>query len=92
MNPFVSFQVMIAVETLRALVALERALVMRGLLRPVHLMHLRAVPAVEACHHAARHAARKAVVGDGADHGHLATRAVHIGHDGTRHAGTIKGR
>lgn len=79
---------MVPVETLRALVALERAFVMRGLLlTAVHLMQLSTVPAIEPWHHATR----KAMV-QSANHGHLAARAVHVGHDGARDAGTINVR
>lgn len=77
-----SFQVMVAVETLRTLVALERTFVMRGLLlTAIHLLHLSAVPAVEPRDHAAWKA-----MGHRADHRHLAARAVHVGHDGAGHA------
>lgn len=87
MDSFVSLQIMIPVETLRTLVALERAFVMRGWLRTIHLLQLRTVPAVEPCHHTTGKA-----VGESANHGHLATRAVHVGHDGTGHPGTVDGR
>lgn len=79
---------MVPVETLRTLVALERTFVMRGLLlTAVHLLHLSTVPAVEPRDHAAWQA-----MGHRANHGHLAARAVHVGHDGTRHAHTVDGR
>lgn len=87
MDSFVSFQIMIPVEALRTLVALERTFVMRGLLLTIHLLQLRTVPTIEPCHHITRKA-----VGKSANHGHLATWAVHVGHNGTGHAGPIDGR
>lgn len=85
-NSFVSFQIVIAIEALRALIALERPLVVGGGGRtPVHL-HLSAVPAVKSGHHAARQTWR-----GHAEHGQLVTGAMEVGQDRTGE-GTIHRR
>lgn len=68
MDSLVPFQVVIAVEALWALVALEWALIGRvGLWLGVsiHLLHLRSVTAIVAIHHIAMHAAHKRQLGIG---------------------------
>ena len=57
MYPFVSLEIMVAVEALRALVAPERAIILRvRLLRmTVELLHLSCVSTIQTWYHAMRH-------------------------------------
>jgi len=60
-NALVSLQIMVAVETLRALIALERPVVLRirlSLRMPVKL-HVRRVATIETWHHPTRHTANE---------------------------------
>lgn len=77
-------QVVIAVEALRALVALERPVVLRVGLRlgmAVELLHVRCVSAVECWDHLTRHASNEC---------HLVVRVADVGQNRTGH-GVLKG-
>ncbi len=82
MNPLVSLQIVISVETLRALIAFEGPIIgkwqllMLMLLVAVHILRVCSVSAVELWHHSMLHVA---------DHGQLTPRTVHVRHDGTLH-------
>ena len=72
MDPLVSLQIVVAIEGLWALIALERAVVWWGLalwVVPVHLVRMLGV----------------ALHVHSAYQGHLVSRIVHVGHDGTGH-------
>jgi hypothetical protein len=60
MNTLMSLQIVVAVETLRTLIALERSVVLRvrlGLrMVAVHVLHVRCVSTVVCWHHRRRHA------------------------------------
>jgi hypothetical protein len=77
MNPLVSLQVMVAVETLWALVALEGSVICGRLLvgRVAEKMrHCRSVTAVEARHHSRVYAYQR----------HLTVRVLHVGENWRR--------
>lgn len=62
MNALVSFEVMVSVEALRALIALERSVVLRvglSLRMAVHVLHMCCVATVVGGHHRGRHASNK---------------------------------
>jgi Zn-dependent protease len=71
---------MVSIETLRALIALEWAVILRWLLgvrvTAIHLLHACSMPTIESWHHAILHIPNQ---------GHLATGTVQIRHDGTTH-------
>lgn len=72
MDPLVSLEIMISIETLRTLITFEWTIIWRWLLLvPVHLQ-MCSVTAIEGRYHAS-HAV---------DELHIATWAVKIGHDG----------
>lgn len=79
MDPFMSLQVVVPVETLRALVALEGSVVRRtrwvarvGWMAPVHLLHGQLTAGEQA---------RLQI----ADERHLSVRIVHVRHHGSVH-------
>ena len=71
MYPFVPFEVMVSVETLRTLITFERALVERRLRWTVQLLQMRGMPAVETI--------RKA-----SDNRHLSVGTMDVRHDRAR--------
>ena len=79
MYPFVPFQVVVSVKTLRALVAFERAFVERRLRWTVHLLQMGSLPAVESILlHVSVHVMRK-----GCNNRHLSVGTVHVRQDRT---------
>ena len=79
MDPFVPFQVMVPVEALRALIALEWTFGQWCLLLSIYLRHRRGMATVEVRHspiHIVRYTSNQR---------HLSVGAMDIGHDGTRH-------
>lgn len=89
MDPFMSLEIMVPIETLGTLIALERTLIQWGLLRTtVHLLHLCTMATVEARHHVAW----QAMVGHAAQHGHLTSRAMNVRHDWADHVGAVHRR
>ena len=72
MYPLMPFQIVISVETLRTLIAFERTLiVIRLLLVPIQLLHMRGMSTIESRHHTAREASYEC---------QLTSWAMHIGH------------
>lgn len=79
MNSLVALQIMIPVEGLHALIALERTVILLLLLTLVVMaIHLAAHRVLLILHWHAP-----------SDQGHLASRVMYIGHDGSCHCGKI---
>ena len=86
MDPFMSLQIVIAVETLRTLIAPKRTFTMRRLRRcPIHRLQMGAMSAVESRHRAAANT----VAGDRPDDGHLASGLVKVRQDRIVHGRTV---
>ena len=72
MDPFMSFQVVVSVEALRTLIALERPVVVVRLLRiPIHLLHVCGMATIESWHHTAWEASNEC---------QLTSWTVYVGH------------
>jgi hypothetical protein len=82
MNPLMSLQIMISIETLRALVAFEGPIVgcwlmmLQQLIVIVHVLGISSISAVELWHQSMLHRA---------NHRHLASWTMHVRHDCTLH-------